>query len=121
MIDILLADGQTFFRDTINGMLHEHEDINLISTTQNVKETLNQTETLQPDVVIMDIHLPGDTSIEATYKIRNQYPGTHVILTTESVEQCQIIKGLMAGANGMILKETPKETLYHTIQLVKGG
>src|SRR5699024_11138400 len=121
MIDVLLVDEQRLFCDAMKALIDHEDDFNVVGQAENGQEALEKITELKPDVVIMDIDLPIINGIEVAYTIQSDHPNTNVILMTQNLVEERIAKGMMAGANGFLIKDSSPENLYNTIRLVYDG
>ncbi|MEN1968856.1 response regulator transcription factor [Lentibacillus sp. N15] len=121
MIRVLIVEDQRLFREGIQALINDTEDIHVIAMAANGKEALEQIEKLQPDVVLMDIHMPALDGIQATAKIKQLHPTVKVILLTTAAEEDMVIRGVTVGADGFLLKELYPDTLRRTIREIYRG
>jgi DNA-binding NarL/FixJ family response regulator len=93
----------------------------VVGEAGSAREALEQTASLKPDVVVMDIRLPGTSGIEACEQIVNQYPNTKVIMLTSYAEDEMLFSAIRAGASGYILKQIGSEDLIKALESVGRG
>jgi DNA-binding NarL/FixJ family response regulator len=120
-ISVLLADDHTILRVGLRAYLRYHDDIEVVGEAQNGGDAVAQVKQLQPDVVIMDISMPGMNGIEATRLIRAQYPQTKVLILSQHEDPDYVIPLLQAGASGYILKSALGTDLLSAIRQVAHG
>lgn len=120
-IKLLLADDHAMVRRGLQVFLSTQTEIRLIGEAATGQETLAQVETLQPDVVLMDINMPGMSGIEATSRIKQLYPHVKVIILTSFSDQDHALPAIRAGAKGYLLKDIEPEDLVRAIHNVYKG
>ena len=119
-IRILIADDHPIFRFGMRTLLTAMADMTVVGEAVTGKEAIQLTETLLPDLVLMDIHMPGITGIEATARIRAQHPRTAILIVT-MLDDDSVFAAMRAGARGYLLKGAePAETL-RAIRAVASG
>ncbi|WP_312029572.1 response regulator transcription factor [Paenibacillus sedimenti] len=121
MISVLIADDQTLMRDGLQTILSLQEDMHVVGMAKDGSEALLLVETLSPQVVLMDIQMPGMNGIECTKRIRAEYPGTIVLILTTFADDDYIIDALAGGATGFLLKDIPGEKLAQSIRDAVSG
>ena len=102
-------------------MLSIYDQIQIIGTSTNGKEALDQIELLNPDVVLMDIRMPVMDGVTATQKMKDKYPALKVIILTTFDEDEYIFEALNNGANGYLLKDVKSEEIVRGIEEVYAG
>jgi two-component system response regulator DevR len=97
---ILLVDDHEVVRLGLKSLLERHPQFDVIGEAGSAREAMEQVAILQPDVVVMDIRLPGTSGIEACEEIVNRYPTTKVIMLTSYAEDEMLFSAIRAGASG---------------------
>lgn len=121
VIQIILIEDHDEFRNSLQFLLNSSNDIQC-SSHSNVEDALLSIPHNIPDVVIMDINLPGLSGIEGTRLIREKYPEIQVMMCSVYDDSSDIFAALQAGANGYILKRAPIQDIFDSIQqLMSGG
>jgi len=120
-ITILLADDHTMFRQALVAFLSSKPDIELIGQAINGDDAWQQIQTLQPDVAIVDITMPGLSGIEIAEKNADAGFPTHVVVLTMHNDQRLALEAHVAGAEGFVLKENTLEELHTAISTVMAG
>lgn len=122
-IRVVIADDHLMVRKGLRLMLEEEggEDIKLIGDAADGSAAVMLVEQLQPDVVVLDIRMPGMDGLAALRHIRTRWPHIAVLLLTTYDEDELLIRGLQAGACGYFLKDTPVETLMNAIRTAARG
>jgi DNA-binding NarL/FixJ family response regulator len=121
LITLILVDDQSLIRRGLRALLKTDPDLDVIGEAENGKEAIALTETLQPDIVIMDIRMPIMDGVVATQEICQRFPQIKVLILTTFDDQEYVNQALQHGASGYLLKDTPFEELTQTIRLVHKG
>ena len=120
-ISVVLADDQALMRMGFRMVLEAEDDINVVGEASDGTAALAQAKALHPDVILMDVRMPGMNGIEATERIARECPSTRVlILTTFDLDE-YAFAGLRAGASGFLLKDTRPTELAEAIRTVASG
>ena len=120
-VSVVLADDQALMRMGFRMVLEAEEDITVVGEASDGTSALAQAKALNPDVILMDVRMPGMNGIEATERIAQECPGTRVlILTTFDLDE-YAFAGLRAGASGFLLKDTRPAELAEAIRTVASG
>ena len=121
MIRVIIADDQALVRGGFHSILAGQDDIEVVGETADGNETVELVERLQPDVVLMDIRMPGIDGLEATRRIVARGIATRVlVLTTFDVDD-YVYEAMKAGASGFLLKTTPPRQLADAGRTVAAG
>ena len=121
MIRVLLVDDQSLLRTGFRMILEVESDIEVVGEAADGKSGVSMASALHPDVVLMDVRMPGMDGIAATASITAAGPASKVlILTTFDLDQ-YVFAGLKAGASGFLLKDAPPAELITAIRTVAGG
>ena len=120
-IRVLIADDHTLVRDGIRSLLALVADIEVVGEAANGKEALQQTRELTPDVVLMDLAMPIMGGLEATRRIRKEFPGTEVLALTQYDDSEYVIPIIEAGARGFVSKMAAFSELASAIQAAYRG
>lgn len=120
-IRILIADDQPLMRDGLKSILDTEKDMKVAATAANGQEAATLAEILKPDVVLMDIRMPGMNGVESVRIIREKCPDSKVIMLTTFNDEEYIIDALASGACGYMLKDTEIEKLTEAIRDARGG
>ncbi len=121
MIRLLLVDDQELVCQGLRAMLNLESDLEVVGVANNGQAAIEQVETLQPDVVLMDIRMPIMDGREATRIICQKFPNTKVLVVSTFDEDDYIAHAIKAGAKGYLLKDMPVEELAQAIRLVYRG
>ena len=118
---ILLVDDHQVVRMGLRFVLEDVADVQLVGEANSVDEALTQCHLLQPDVVIMDIKMPGKSGIEGCREIVAQWPHIQVIMLTSFVDDNLIAEAIQAGAAGYVLKGVGTDELIRALNAVREG
>ena len=118
---IILVDDHEVVRLGLKSLLEQHPQFDVVGEAGSAREALEQVAAHKPDVVVMDIRLPGTSGIEACEQIVNQFPNTKVIMLTSYAEDEMLFSAIRAGASGYILKQIGSEDLVKAIESVGRG
>ncbi len=118
---ILLVDDHEVVRLGLKALLDHHSQFEVIGEASTAKEALEQVGRLHPDIVLMDIRLPGTSGIEACEEIIKTYPDTRVVMLTSYAEDEMLFSAIRAGASGYILKQIGGEDLVRALEAVGRG
>jgi DNA-binding NarL/FixJ family response regulator len=120
-ITCLIVDDHEVVREGLRLSLSRSPHIRVIGEAPDGATAVALVERRKPDVVIMDVRMPGMDGLEATKQITEQTPDSAVLIFTAYSERSLLSRGLESGAKGYILKEAPHETLLRAIEKVAGG
>ncbi|MDJ0807876.1 MAG: response regulator [Gammaproteobacteria bacterium] len=121
MIRVLLVDDHALFRTGLTSILREAGDIDVVGEAANGEAALDQVRLLAPDLVLMDVNMPGIGGIEATRKILRKSPNVRIVAVTALSEEPFPNHLLDAGAMGYISKGCPATELFEAIRSVMAG
>ena len=120
-IRILVADDHTLFRKGLRSLLEHQKGIEVVGEASTGPEAVTLAEELVPDVVLMDIKMPGLSGIEATKQILDENSHTGIILVTMYDDAESVFSGMRAGARGYVLKGADPQDLRHAIEAAYRG
>ena len=120
-IRILIADDHAIVRKGIRALLATEADIEVVGEAADGKEAVEKAERLRPDVVLMDLVMPGMDGIEATRRITTRQPEIRILVLTSFAEDEKVFPALKAGALGYLLKDAGPEELVRAIRQVYCG
>lgn len=121
MIRVLIVDDHELVRTGIKRILEDTRDIRVIAEASTGEEALQQVREHRPDVVLMDVNMPGIGGLEATRKIIHSHPGLRVIVVTIHVDEPYPTRLLEAGASGYLTKGCAVDEIVDAIQMVHRG
>jgi len=120
-IKVLLADDHVVVRAGTRQLIERHTDIMVVGEASNGYEAVELADNLNPDIVVMDVRMPGMTGIEATKKIKAEDPEMKVLVLTAHDDDEYVFALLQAGANGYLLKTAEADELVKAIRTVVNG
>lgn len=121
MTKIIIADDHLIIRQGLRLILETEDDLQLIGEASDGAEALSLCAELHPEVVLMDLRMPGMDGITAIEKLRQSQPEIAVVILTTFNENELMLRGLRAGAKGFLLKDTDRGTLFDAIRAAARG
>src|SRR5215211_8385984 len=118
---ILLVDDHAIVRLGLMTLLNDQPDMEIVAEASTAAEAVRAVENFKPDVVLMDIRLPGEGGIEATRQVTARFPDSKVVMLTSFVDDDLVIRAISAGAVGYVLKQVGNEELLRAIQAAAKG
>ena len=118
-VRVLIVDDHAVLRQALRMLLESHDEIDVVGDVANGRDAVQLAEELTPDVVLMDVVMPGLNGLDATRQIRKRCPNTRVLILSGYEEEEQIIEALRAG--GYLIKESDIGELLLAIQAVSRG
>jgi DNA-binding NarL/FixJ family response regulator len=118
---ILLVDDHAIVRLGLMTLLNDQPDMEVVAEASTAAEALRAVEKFQPDVVLMDVRLPGEGGIEATRQITARFPKSRVVMLTSFADDNLVMQAINAGAMGYVLKQVGNEELLRAIQAAARG
>lgn len=120
-IRILLADDHTLFRQGVRTLLASETDMEVVGEAADGSAAAERAAELKPDVVLLDIGMPGPGSFETTRQIKRNRPETKVLFLTMYDDEDYLLEGMEVGANGYVLKDSPAIQLVAAVRDVYRG
>jgi len=120
-IRILVADDHLIIRQGLRLILETQDGFELVGEAADGAEAIRLCSELKPEVVLMDLRMPGMDGLTAIERMRVEQPGIAVVILTTFNEDDLMMRGLRAGAKGYLLKDTDRETLFNTIRAARRG
>jgi DNA-binding NarL/FixJ family response regulator len=120
-IRIVIADDHPIFRDGLRKLLSLEEDFRVVAEARDGKEVLEVLEEHQPDILLLDLKMPGLDGLTALQKLQNSRTKTKVIVLTASEDKNQFVQAMKFGTCGIVLKQTATELLIKSIRKVHSG
>lgn len=121
MVRILIVDDQKIVREGIKILLDSSVEIEIIGDASDGKEGLKKIELLQPDVVLLDIDMPGMSGLAVAKKVRSEFPEIKTIMLSSHEDEKYVQKATESGAKGYLLKNASSQELEWSIKLVHQG
>lgn len=120
-IRLIIVDDHPVVRAGISGMLAGHPDLEIVGEAETGQEAVELAGTLKPDVVLMDLRMPGMEGVEATEQIKAQHPEINILVLTTYDTDADIFRAIEAGATGYMLKDSPRDDLHRAILAAARG
>ncbi len=121
MISVLLVDDHPVVIEGLRKVLATTPDISVTGEARDASTALERVKTLRPDVILLDLRMPGASGIQTVRRIREQGGTSAVIILTSYGDQAYVRQALEAGADGYLLKSTPPEQLIAAIRAASRG
>jgi DNA-binding NarL/FixJ family response regulator len=120
-IRILVADDHALVREGIVALLRRHDDVEVVAEAQDGKETVQKAAKLKPDLILLDIAMPGLGGLEATLEIKKTHPNIRILVLSQYDDKEYVSRLLKAGVSGYILKHAVGTDLISAIRAVARG
>lgn len=118
---IVLVDDHEIVRIGLKALLDRHASFEVVGEAASARDAIDQTASLKPDVVVMDIRLPGTSGIDACEEIVKRFPETKVLMLTSYAEDEMLFSAIRAGASGYVLKQIGGDELIKALEAVASG
>jgi DNA-binding NarL/FixJ family response regulator len=113
---VVVCDDQAIVRDGLELLLKLEKDISVVGLAQDGAEALELVDQQKPDLVLIDLKMPGMNGVEATRRIKAAYPDTKVLVLTTFDDDAWLFDAIRAGASGYLLKDTPREKVIEAVR-----
>ena len=120
-VRVLIADDQTITRAGLRRLLESTTDLEIVGEATNGSEAVALAAQLQPDVILMDLRMPGINGIDATRRIHRESPHIGILVVTIFEDDTSVFPAIRAGARGYLLKDAEQSELLRAIQTVAAG
>ncbi len=120
-IRVLLADDHPSFREGLERLLREEEDVQVVGQSSDGQEAVNMARDLHPDVVILDVSMPKLNGVEATKRIKEACPDTSILILSAYDNNPYVLSAIEYGADGYLLKSARYQEVITAIRAVYGG
>ena len=117
---VVVADDHPFYRAGLARMLRE-TGLDVVAEVPDGEAAIQAVEELAPDVVVMDLHMPGLSGLEATRRLTEQAPATRVLVLSISAQEADVTDAILAGASGYMLKDRPHAEIVSGIRAAAAG
>jgi DNA-binding NarL/FixJ family response regulator len=121
VIRLLITDDHPVVRAGLEGMLSRQPDMEVVGEAGDGAEAIELAESLQPDVVLMDLRMPEMDGVAATQEIKAQRPEINILVLTTYDSDADILRAVEAGATSYLLKDAPREELYEAVRAASQG
>jgi len=120
-IRILLVDDHALFRDGVASLLAEAADFEVVGQAEDGEEALEKARALEPDLILMDIYMPGGDGLTATRRIKEEMPSVKIVMLTISEEDQKLFEAIKSGADGYLLKKMRAQEFLEMLRGVSRG
>jgi DNA-binding NarL/FixJ family response regulator len=120
-IRVLLVDDHAMVRRGMRDFLELHDDIEVVGEAADGGDAIDRATELRPDVIVMDLMMPGVDGIEATGRIKTSVPEVEIIAITSFIEESRVVAAIEAGASGFLLKDAEADELAGAIRAAYAG
>ncbi len=121
MIRIFVVDDHEIFRDGLRLLIDAADDMTLVGEAESGADVLSKLAETAPDLILMDIHMPGENGIEVTRRVKQQYPDMIVVMLTMFEDDKSVFAAMRAGASGYILKGIKHGEMLQMLRLAASG
>lgn len=121
VINLFIVEDYHLTRMGLMAVLSEFPQVKFIGEAESAEEALNKLATVSPDILLLDLGLPGMNGIEMAQEVRQRWPEIKIIILTSHNEEQEVIAALGAGAQAYVLKDVKPERLVHVIETVQDG
>jgi len=118
---VLVVDDHALFRKGVAGLLRDAEGFVVVGEARDGREAVAKAQALTPDVVLMDVYMPGMDGLEAARRIGQAVPSVRIVMLTVSEEDQNLFEALKAGAHGYLLKSVEPDELFRTLRGIVRG
>lgn len=118
---VLLADDHKLMRRGLRLILEQHPEFTVVGEADDGRQAVALAETLNPDIVVMDVAMPNLNGIEAAQQITGRHPKTAVVMLSMHSDESYVLRALKAGARGYLLKDSAEADLTQALQAVREG
>jgi two-component system response regulator DegU len=120
-INVVLADDHVLVRKGIKAMLESEPEIQVVGEAGSGNEALTSARNLKPDILLLDIRMPGMSGLDAAAQLRDVAPNTKAVILSMHDSEEYVLQALRAGAYGYLLKDTDKDEFIKALRQVNGG
>jgi two-component system NarL family response regulator len=120
-VRLMVVDDHTLFRNGLVSLMREFDDVELVAEAASGREAIEKAGDLVPDVVLMDVSMPGMSGMDATRSILEAAPNTAICMLTVSEQDDDLFAAIRAGARGYLLKDTELTALHDAIKVLAEG
>jgi DNA-binding NarL/FixJ family response regulator len=121
LITVVVADDHPIFRDGLIRLIETRPDLKVIGTASGGREALDLVARLQPDLLLLDLAMPGMAGLVALRELKGTETKTRILLLTAAIERDEIVTALQLGAKGVVLKESASDVLFKSIDAIMEG
>jgi DNA-binding NarL/FixJ family response regulator len=118
---LLLVDDHALFREGLSSLLSYQDDFTVVGEAEDAESALDQARALEPDIVLMDIELPGEDGVSATQRLKMEMPAVTVVMLTAHDDSQTLFEAIKAGAQGYLVKNTRSRELLEQLRGLARG
>ncbi|WP_245855717.1 response regulator [Paenibacillus rigui] len=118
---VLIAEDHPLFRSGVRNLLQTTDDLDVVGEASSGEEALELADQLRPDLILMDIRMPGMNGIEATRHIKEKHPAIEILILTMFRDDQSVFTAMRVGAKGYVLKDADEDELLQSIRMVGSG
>lgn len=120
-VRVMVVDDHDLFRSGLRRLLDEHDGLDVIADARRGEEAVQRASELRPDVVVMDINMPGMSGVEATRGVLERSPDSAVLMLTVTSDENAVLDAVLAGASGYLLKDATLPEIVQGIRAAAAG
>ena len=120
-VKVMIVDDHNLVREGLKAVFAQGDEIDVVGEAGSGEEAIEMVEKVKPDVILMDISMPGINGIQATKQIRDKHPDAKIVILTMLDQEGYMYEAIKAGATGYMLKSTSSDELVNAIQTVNDG
>ena len=120
-VKVMIVDDHNLVREGLKAVFAQGDEIDVVGEASSGEEAIEMVEKVKPDVILMDISMPGMNGIQATKQIRDKHPDAKIVILTMLDQEGYVYEAIKAGATGYMLKSTSSDELVNAIQTVNDG
>lgn len=120
-IQVVIADDHAVVRAGLRALIARHRDLSVMGEAATTDELLNEAQRLSPDVVVVDLRMPGGDVFDAIRTLRDKCPNTKVVVFTAYDDASDAARAIRSGAHGYVLKQAPGRDVVEAIRRVRAG
>lgn len=120
-VRIIIVDDQPLIRESLHELLSDEPSFEVVAEFGSAQQAIEQAAALQPDIILMDINMPGLNGLAATRQLKKDYPSCDILMLTASDNQQFLREALFNGASGYILKNQDQQALVEAVKTVASG
>jgi two-component system response regulator NreC len=121
VIKVVLVDDHAVVRSGLRLLLNNHEDMEVVGEAGNAKDAIFRARALKPDVILLDVVMPGESGIEVLPKLLQESPDTKVLVLSMQDDPSYVREAFAVGASGYVLKEAADEEVVSAVREIAGG
>jgi len=121
VITVVIADDHALFREALRELLDDQADIEVIGEAADGRDAVHLARTLRPSIVLLNLHMPGMSGLEALAELSRVHPSAHALMVATQASDDEVVEALQLGARGVVMKHGATELLFKSIRMVAAG